>query len=154
MGRGLTGGVGLCHPNRKGVGEILLKLWGVICCFTVRWDGATSKTMRDRNKSLFRATRGLPLSLSPLPRCPYITGMRLWTWTGWGTWMLVKVHPCRRGCPRLVSLLPVLLQCQEKKEGYHHRGLPSEGNQGPDMPFRSIPQGGVLPALSPGERCC
>ena len=49
---------------------------------------------------------------------PYITVMRLWSWRDWGKWMLVKVHPCRRGCLRLVSLLPVLLQHQTgKKEG-------------------------------------
>jgi len=54
----------------------------------------------------------------PPSQVPYITGMRLWSWSDWGMWMLVEVHPCRRGCPRLVSLLPVLLHRQSgKKEG-------------------------------------
>jgi len=61
-------------------------------------------------------TSGLPLSLSHLPRCPYITGMRLRSWRNWGMWMLVTVHLCRRGSPRLVSLLPVLLQRQSGKK--------------------------------------
>ena len=118
MGRGLIDGVALCHPYRKGVGEMLLRQWGIICCLTIMREGVTSETATGGNKSLFGATSGLPLSLSHLPRCPYIVGMRLWRWTDWGLWMLVKVHPCRRGCPRLVSLLPVLLQHQSgKKEG-------------------------------------
>ena len=114
----MVGGAALGRPYRKGVGEMLFRQWGIICCLAVRWERVTSKTARDGNKSLLGATSGLPLSLSHLPRCPYITGMRLWSWTDWGMWMLVKVHLCRRGCPRLVSLLPVLLQCQSgKKEG-------------------------------------
>ena len=84
---------------------MLLKQWGIIHCLIIRWEGATSKTARGRNKSLFGATSGPALSLSHLPRCPYITGMRLQSWTDWRMWMLGKVHPCRRSCPRLVSLL-------------------------------------------------
>jgi len=91
----LTSKVALCHPYRKGAGEMLLKQWGIICCLTVRWDGVTSKTVRFGKKSLFGATSGLPLSLSHLPRYPYITGMWLWSWTHWGLWLLVKVHLCR-----------------------------------------------------------
>ena len=63
MGSGLIGGVTLCHPYRKGVGETLLKQWGIICCLTDRWEGVTSKTARDGNKSLFGATSRLLLSL-------------------------------------------------------------------------------------------
>ena len=95
---------------------MLLRQWGIICCLTVRWEGETSKTARGGNKSLFGVRSGLPLSLSHLPRCPYITGMRLWSSKDWGMWMLVKLHPCRRGCPRLVSLLPILLQRQPGKK--------------------------------------
>ena len=80
----MTGGVALCHPYRKDVGEMLLEQWVIICCLTVRWEGATSKTARDGNKSLFWATSGLLLSLSHLPRYPYIIGMRLWSWRDWG----------------------------------------------------------------------
>ena len=65
----------LCHPYGKGMGKMLLKQWRIICCLTVRWEGATSKTVRDGNKSLFGATSTLPLSLSHLPRLPYITGV-------------------------------------------------------------------------------
>ena len=88
--------------------------------------GSSDLRDRDGNKSLFGTTNGLPLNVSRLPRCPYITGMRLWSWTGWG--MLVKVHLCRRGYPKLVSLLPVLLQHQsgKKKKGCCHKRLPSE----------------------------
>ena len=75
-GKGLTGGVELCHPYRKGVGEMLLRQWGIICCLTVRWEGVASEPARDGNKSLFGATSRLPLGLSHLPRCPYIAGMR------------------------------------------------------------------------------
>ena len=78
-GKGLTGGVELCHPYRKGVGEVVLKQWGIICCLTVRWGGVTSKTVRYGKKSLFGATSGLPLSLSHLPRCSSITLIRLWS---------------------------------------------------------------------------
>jgi len=73
-------GVALCHPYRKGAGEILFKQQGIICHLTVRWEGAISKTAGDGNKSLFGATSRLPLSLSHLLRCPYITGMKLWSW--------------------------------------------------------------------------
>ena len=62
---------------------MLLKQWGIICCLTVRWEGVTSKIARDGNKSLFGTTNGLPLNVSRLPRCPYITGMRLWSWRDW-----------------------------------------------------------------------
>ena len=77
----------------KSVGEMLLKQWEIICCLTVRWEGAISKTARDGKKSLFGATSELPLSLSNLPRCPYIRGMMLWSWRCWEMWMLV--HLCR-----------------------------------------------------------
>ena len=40
----MIGGVALCHPYGKGVGEMLHKQWGIICCLTVRWGGVTSKT--------------------------------------------------------------------------------------------------------------
>jgi len=53
----LTGGVAFCHPFRKDAGEMLLKWWRVICPLTVRWEGATSRTERDRNKSLFEAKK-------------------------------------------------------------------------------------------------
>ena len=103
---------------QEGCGENAPQAVGDDLLSTVWWEGATSKTVRDGNKSLFGATSGLSLSLSRLPRCPYITGVRLWSWKHWGMWMLVKVHPCRRGCPRLVNLLPVLLQHQSgEKEG-------------------------------------
>ena len=62
---------------QEGCGEMLLKQQGIICYLTVRWEGVTSKTARDGNKSLFGATSGLTLSLSHLPRCSYITGVRL-----------------------------------------------------------------------------
>ena len=73
----MIGGVALCHPYGKDEGEMLLRHWGIICCITVRWEGATSKTVRDGNKSLFGATSGLPFSLSHLPRCPSTTVVRL-----------------------------------------------------------------------------
>ena len=116
MGRGLIGGVVLCHPYRKDVGEMLLKQWGIICCLTVRWEGATSKTARDGNKSLFGATSGLPLSLSHLPRCPYNTRYEALELEGLGD---VDVGESPSVQERLlVSLLPVLLQHQSgKKEG-------------------------------------
>ena len=79
--------------------------------------GVISETARDGNKSLFGAASGLPLNLSHLPRCPYVTGMRLWSWRDRGMmWMWVKVHPYRRGCPGLVRLLLVLLQHQLGKK--------------------------------------
>jgi len=73
VGRGLVGGAALGRPYRKGVGEMLFRQWGIICCLAVRWERVTSKTARDGNKSLLGATSGLPLSLSHLPRCPYNT---------------------------------------------------------------------------------
>jgi len=76
VGRGLIGGVALYHPYRKGVGEMLLRQQGLIYPLTARWEGVTSKTARDGNEFLFTAASRLPLSLSHLPRCPYITRMR------------------------------------------------------------------------------
>ena len=61
--RGLTGGLSLCHPYRKDAGEVLLKQQEIICPLTARWEGMTSVTARDGNKSLFGAARGLPLNL-------------------------------------------------------------------------------------------
>ena len=34
MGRGLIGGVTVCHPYRKDAGEMLLKQWGIIYCLS------------------------------------------------------------------------------------------------------------------------
>ncbi len=77
---------------QEGCGENAPQAVGDDLLSTVWWEGATSKTVRDGNKSLFGATSGLSLSLSRLPRCPYITGVRLWSWRDWGMWMLVNVH--------------------------------------------------------------
>ena len=73
---------------------------------------------RDGNKALIRAASRPPLSLSHPPRCPYITGMRPWSWRDRGMWMSVKVHQCRRDCQGQVRLLPILLQhpSREKEE--------------------------------------
>jgi len=106
----------LGHPYTKGVGEMLLRQWGIICCLTIMREGVTSETATGGNKSLFGVTSCWPLSLPHLPRCPSVTGMWLWSWRVRGKWMLVKVHPCRSGCPRLVSLLPVLLHQQSVKK--------------------------------------
>lgn len=74
--------------------------------------GVTSDTARDENRSLFRAASELPFSLSSLPWCPYIARRRLWSWRKRGMWMRLKVHPCKRGCPGLVRLLPIPLHHQ------------------------------------------
>ena len=68
------------------------------------------------NKSLFGTTSRLPLSLSQLPRCPYIMGMRLWSWRDGGMWMLVKVHLCRRGCPSQSAARFATTSVRKKKE--------------------------------------
>lgn len=103
---------------QEGCGENAPQAVGDDLLSTVWWEGATSKTVRDGNKSLFGATSGLTLSLSHLPRCPYITGMRPWSWRDRGMWMSVKVHQCRRDCQGQVRLLPILLQhpSREKEE--------------------------------------
>ena len=72
---------------QEGCGENAPQAVGDDLLSTVWWEGATSKTVRDGNKSLFSATSRLPLSLSHLPRYPYRTGMRLWSWRERGVWI-------------------------------------------------------------------
>ena len=85
----------LSHPCRKRTGAMLFRQWAIVCWLPVRWERVSSETARDGNKSLSGAARGLPLIPSPSPRCPYITGLRFWSWRDWEVWMWVKVHPCR-----------------------------------------------------------
>ena len=65
MGRGQIGGVVLSHPYRKDAGEMLLRQWGIICCLTVWWEGVTSETVRNRNKSVWGNKRAAPQPVPP-----------------------------------------------------------------------------------------
>jgi len=102
-GRSLQEG---CHPYRNGVGEMLLKQWEIICCLTVRWEGAASNPARDGNKSLFGATSRLPLSLSYLLRYPYIRGMRLWSLEGLGDVDVGECPSVQEGLPKASQPAP------------------------------------------------
>ena len=77
----------LCHPYKKGAGEMLFRLQGIIYPLSVRWEGVTSERVKDGNKALIRAASRPLLSLSHPLRCPYITGMRLWSWRERGVWI-------------------------------------------------------------------
>jgi len=63
--------------------------------------------------------------------------------------MQKRLHKASQSAPRFATT-----SVRKKKKGCHHRGLASEGNQGSHVPLRPIPQVGVLPAWSLGERCC